>query len=183
MVGAQRFVILDRDGVINHDSVTYIKTPEEWRPLEGSLKAIAALTDAGFLVAVITNQSGVGRGLLSEAMLQRIHAKMRSAVETAGGHIAGIYYCPHRPDEGCDCRKPATGLLDRLEEELRFPLAGTPLIGDKDSDLELARRVGARPILVRTGYGDETLAKLGESVEAYENLAGAAKALLAEASK
>ena len=183
MVGARKFVILDRDGVINHDSVTYIKTPEEWRPLEGSLKAIAALTDAGFLVAVITNQSGVGRGLLSEAMLQRIHAKMRSAVEAAGGHIAAIYYCPHRPDEGCDCRKPATGLLDRLEEELRFPLAGTPLIGDKDSDLELARRVGARPILVRTGYGDETLAKLGESVEVYENLAGVSKALLAEASK
>jgi D-glycero-D-manno-heptose 1,7-bisphosphate phosphatase len=183
MVGAQRFVILDRDGVINHDSVTYIKTPEEWRPLKGSLKAIAALTDAGFLVAVITNQSGVGRGLLSEAMLQRIHAKMRSAVEAVGGHIAGIYYCPHRPDEGCDCRKPATGLLDRLEAELRFPLSGTPLIGDKDSDLELARRVGARPILVRTGYGDETLAKLGESVEVYENLAGVSKALLAEASK
>ena len=108
---------------------------------------------------------------------------VRDAAEAAGGHIAGIYYCPHRPDEGCGCRKPATGLLDRLEEELQFPLAGTPLIGDKDSDLELARRVGARPILVRTGYGDETLAKLGESVEVYENLAGAAKALLAEASK
>ena len=183
MVGAQRFVILDRDGVINHDSVTYIKTPEEWRPLEGSLKAIAALTDAGYLVAVITNQSGVGRGLLSEAMLKRIHAKMRSAIEAAGGHIAGIYYCPHRSNEGCDCRKPATGLLYRLEEELRFPLAGTPLIGDKGSDLELARRVGARPILVRTGYGDETLAKLGESAEVYENLTEAAKALLAETSK
>ena len=93
MVGAQRFVILDRDGVINHDSVAYIKSPEEWQPLEGSLKAIAALTDGGFLVAIITNQSGVGRGLLSEAMLQRIHAKMRRAAEAAdlearreGGH-------------------------------------------------------------------------------------------------
>ena len=183
MAGAQRFVILDRDGVINHDSDAYIKTPEEWQPLEGSLEAIATLADAGFQVAVITNQSGVGRGLLSEAMLQRIHAKLRGEVEAAGGRIAGIYYCPHRPGEGCVCRKPATGMLERLEEELQFPLVGTPLIGDKDSDLELARRVGARPILVRTGYGDGTLAKLGDSIEVYADLAAAAEALLAEVNK
>ena len=108
---------------------------------------------------------------------------MRGEVEAAGGRIAGIYYCPHSPGEGCDCRKPATGMLERLKEELQFPLVGTPLIGDKVSDLELARRVGARPILVRTGYGDETLAKLGDSVEVYADLAGAAEALLAEVSK
>ena len=183
MAGTQRFVILDRDGVINHDSDAYIKTPEEWEPLGGSLDAIAALTDAGFQLAVITNQSGIGRGLLSEAMLQRIHAKMRGAVEAAGGRIAGIYHCPHRPDEGCECRKPATGMLERLEEELGFSLPGTPLIGDKASDLELARRVGARPILVRTGYGAETLAKLDHSVEVYPDLAAATAALIAEAGK
>lgn len=177
---AQRFVILDRDGVINRDSDAYIKTPEEWQPLEGSLEAIAALVRAGFRVAVITNQSGVGRGLLSEATLQRIHAKMLRAIEAAGGRIAGIYYCPHAPDDGCDCRKPATGMLDRLALELGFPLVGTPLVGDKASDMELARRVGARPILVRTGYGEEALSSVGPQVEVYADLAGVARVLLAE---
>ena len=108
---------------------------------------------------------------------------MRGAVEAAGGRIAGIYHCPHRPDEGCECRKPATGMLERLEEELGFSLPGTPLIGDNASDLELARRVGARPILVRTGYGVETLAKLDHSVEVYADLAAATAALIAEAGK
>ena len=180
MPGAQRFVILDRDGVINRDSDAYIKTPEEWQPLEGSLKAIAALVRGGFRVAVITNQSGVGRGLLSEATLQRIHAKMLRDVEAAGGRIAGIYYCPHVPGDGCDCRKPATGMLERLERELGFPLVGTPLIGDKASDMELARRVGARPILVRTGYGEDARSSVGPLVEVYPDLARAATVLLSE---
>lgn len=177
-----RFVILDRDGVINHDSDDYIKTPEEWRALEGSLEAIARLTRAGFEIAVVTNQSGIGRGLLSEATLQQIHARMLAAIEAAGGRVAGIYYCPHRPQEGCGCRKPATGLLVRLKAELGFPLTHTPLIGDKASDVELARRVGARPILVRTGYGADTIDTLtGSAVENYDDLAGAAAVLVAEA--
>jgi len=180
MPGTQKFVILDRDGVINYDSADYIKTPEEWLPLDGSLEAIAALGRAGFKVAVITNQSGVGRGLLSEAVLDQIHSKMLEAIGKAGGNIAGIYYCPHRPDEGCHCRKPATGMLMRLEEELGFPLTGTPLIGDTATDMELAQRVGARPILVRTGYGADASAKLCASVEVYPDLARAVAVLLAE---
>jgi len=182
MPARRRFVILDRDGVINRDSEAFIKTPEEWQPLEGSLEAVAALDCAGFKVAVITNQSGIGRGLLSEATLEKIHEKMLGAIEAAGGSVAGIYYCPHRPDEGCVCRKPATGLVRQLEEELEFPLAATPLIGDKAADMELARRVGARPILVRTGYGASTLAAMGEEeLEVYDDLASAAAALIREA--
>ena len=180
MPGAPRFVILDRDGVINHDSAAFIKSPAEWRPLKGSLEAIAALVEAGFQVAVVTNQSGIGRGLLSEAMLSRIHAKMRTAIERAGGRLAGIYHCPHAPEARCDCRKPAPGLLRRLHRELGFPLAGTPLIGDKATDVALAERVGARPILVRTGCGTDAAAQLGDSVEVYADLAGAARALLSE---
>ena len=174
-------LILDRDGVINHDSPDYIRTPEQWRPIDGSLQAIAALSAAGFAVVIVSNQSGVGRGLFSAADLQRIHAKMVGAVGAAGGRLAGIYHCPHTPARRCECRKPSTGMLQRMEQELGYPLPGVPLIGDKDTDLALARRVGARPILVRTGYGEETLAALEDpAVEVFDDLAQAAAALIRE---
>lgn len=175
-------VILDRDGVINHDSPDYIRAPEQWRPIEGSLEAIAALTGAGFAPVVVSNQSGVGRGLLSTAVLRRIHSRMLDAVAAAGGHLAGIYHCPHTPEQRCDCRKPATGMVRQMERDLGYSAHGAPLIGDKASDLSLARRVGARPILVRTGYGEKTLATLDEpSVAVYADLAQAAAALIQEA--
>jgi len=178
----QRFVILDRDGVINHDSPLYIKSPDEWRPIEGSLEAISALVQAGIEVAVVSNQSAIGRGLLSEEMLKSIHAKMMLAVEKAGGRIAAIYYCPHHPDDACGCRKPALGMLRRLELEHGILVAGIPLIGDKLTDIKLARRAGARPILVRTGYGKESLHSIDKSVAVYNNLACAVEALLIEGS-
>ena len=182
MATTKKLIILDRDGVINHDSDDYIKSPDEWRPIHGSLEAIAALHRAGFSVVVVSNQSGVGRGLYSEATLAEIHEKMLAAVEAAGGKLAGIYYCPHPPEAGCDCRKPLPGMLTRLEEELGLTPLGAPLIGDKESDLELARRVGARPILVRSGYGAETLAAINDpGVECYEDLADAVKALISAA--
>jgi len=184
MLATDKLIVLDRDGVINHDSEDYIKTPEEWRPLPGSLDAIAALNSAGFRVVVVSNQSGIGRGLFSETELDQIHRKMVSAVQAAGGEIAGIYYCPHRPEDDCDCRKPRPGLLERIKADFDISLAGIPLIGDKTTDLELARRVGARPILVLTGYGQRTLAKLDETgVEFFADLANAATALIAELSE
>ena len=181
MVATDKFVILDRDGVINHDSRDYIKTPEEWQPLPGSLNAIAALNSAGFRVVVVSNQSGIGRGLFSETDFSQITRKMMSAVHTAGGEIAGFYYCPHRPDDGCDCRKPRPGLLERVKADFDISLAGIPLIGDKVTDVELARRVGARPILVLTGYGQDAAAALDDTgVESFADLASAAQALIAE---
>ncbi|MCY3731768.1 MAG: D-glycero-beta-D-manno-heptose 1,7-bisphosphate 7-phosphatase [Rhodospirillaceae bacterium] len=180
--GSRGCVILDRDGVINHDSPDYIRTPEQWRPIEGSVEAIAALGAAGFMPVVVSNQSGVGRGLLTAAILQRIHARMSEAVAVAGGRLGGIYHCPHTPEEGCGCRKPAPGLVRQMERELGYRAQGAPLIGDKESDLDLARRVGARPILVRTGYGATTLSKLDDpAVEVYSNLAEATAALIMEA--
>lgn len=175
-------VLLDRDGVINHDSPDYIKSPNEWRPLPGSLEAIAALCGAGFRVVVVSNQSGIGRGLFSEAALAAIDAAMRRQIEAAGGRLAGVYYCPHAPAAACDCRKPKPGLLRRVAADFDEALAGVPLIGDKSSDIQAARAVGARPILVRTGQGERTEAELREQdLETYRNLAEAAAALLDEA--
>lgn len=176
-----RWIVLDRDGVINADSDQFIKSPAEWRPLPGSLEAIARLNRAGFAVAVVSNQSGVGRGLFDAAMLERINAHMLDAVAAAGGRLAGVYSCIHRPDAGCDCRKPKPGLLRQLEREHGVELAGVPFVGDKLSDLEAAEAVGARPILVRTGRGEQTLEALaGRPIEVYADLAAAADALLAE---
>jgi D-glycero-D-manno-heptose 1,7-bisphosphate phosphatase len=181
MAETNNLIVLDRDGVINHDSEDYIKTPEEWRPLDGSLDAIAALTASGYRVVVVSNQSGIGRGLFSEAVLDEIHRKMTSAVEAAGGAIAGIYYCPHTPDEGCNCRKPRPGLLERIQDDFDVSLSGIPFVGDKVADMALARRVGARPMLVLTGYGRATLASLTDTeVETFPDLASATTALLAE---
>lgn len=174
-------VVVDRDGVINVDSDAYVKSPAEWQALPGSLEAIGALTRAGVTVVVATNQSGVGRGLFSEAVLRQIHELMETEAARHGGRISGIYYCPHRPDEGCECRKPRPGLLQRIGRDYGCDLAGVPVIGDKVSDLAAAAAVGARGILVLTGHGRETLAALGgDGPEHYEDLAAAAAALLAE---
>ena len=179
-----RLVVLDRDGVINHDSDAYIKSPAEWVPIDGSLEAIALLTRQGFTVAVASNQSGVGRGLYDAAALDAIHRKMQDAVARAGGAIDRIVTCPHLPEDACDCRKPAPGLLRRLAGHYRVPLRGVPVIGDSLRDLEAARAVEARPILVLTGNGRRTQEALRERewrAETYEDLHDAAEALVREA--
>lgn len=179
-----RLVILDRDGVINHDSDEFIKTAEEWRPIDGSIEAIAKLSKAGFTVAVATNQSGIGRRLIGPPALDAMHDKLRALVAAAGGDLGHIVYCPHHPDDGCECRKPAPGLLRRLSREYGVPLDGAPVIGDSLRDLDAARAVNARPILVLTGDGERTAARLrerGDSVETFANLEAAANVLVAQA--
>jgi len=177
----QRVVVLDRDGVINRDSPDFIRSPEAWEPLPGSLEAIARLCRGGFTVAVATNQSGVGRGLLSAATLDAIHDRMRGAVAAAGGELAGVFACPHAPDAGCDCRKPAPGLLRQVEHALGVSLRGCPVIGDSGRDLDAARAVGARPILVCTGNGAATArAREHEDLECYADLAACADRLVGE---
>lgn len=156
-----RLIILDRDGVINHDSDAYIKSPEEWQPIPGSLEAIARLHQAGYKVFVVTNQSGLARKLFDVDMLNRIHHKMIDAVRHKGGEIDGVFFCPHGPDTGCTCRKPLPGLFLELAERLKINLAGIYAVGDSARDLTAARTVGALPILVRTGKGERTLAKGG----------------------
>ena len=177
-------IILDRDGVINRDSDAYIKNADEWQPLPGSIEAIAALSSAGFTVAVATNQSGLARGLFDQRKLDEMHRKMLEFVDAAGGRISKIVICPHGPDDNCDCRKPKSGLLEQLADHFETTLAGVPVIGDALRDLEAAATVGARPVLVRTGKGEKTEAALPErfmGVPVYDNLADAARALIDEA--
>lgn len=176
-----KLVVLDRDGVVNHESKAFIKNPAEWRAIDGSLDAIARLTAAGFTIAIATNQSGVGRGLLSDSDLASIHEKMLAEVAATGGVIDKIVYCPHLPNAGCDCRKPLPGMLRMLGKYFRVSMAGVPVIGDSGRDLAAARAAGARPILVLTGNGEQTLAdalQAGETVESYTDLAAAADALV-----
>ncbi|MDP2326050.1 MAG: D-glycero-beta-D-manno-heptose 1,7-bisphosphate 7-phosphatase [Gammaproteobacteria bacterium] len=177
-----RLIVLDRDGVINRESSSFIRSPEEWIPLPDSLRAIAELTTAGFAVVVATNQSGVGRGLFTARMLSDIHARMTSAIEAAGGRLAGIFFCPHRPEDGCECRKPRPGLMRQIEAHFGMSLHGQPVIGDSHRDLEAAWQVGARAILVRTGNGAATEGRLDADmpVTVFPDLATAASALIAE---
>jgi len=177
-----RLVIMDRDGVINQESAAYIKSPEEWIPIPGSLEAIARLNKAGFVVVVASNQSGVGRGLFSLKTLEAINARMESALNAVGGHLDGIFFCPHRPEDDCDCRKPKPGLLKQIAERFHIDLAGVPFIGDSPRDIAVARAVAARPMLVRTGDGERTLRQMPETVgvEVYADLAEAAAKLINE---
>lgn len=173
--------MLDRDGVINADSDEYVKSAEEWHPLRGSLAAIARLVAAEFDVVVATNQSGIGRGLFTEAALDRIHDEMRAQVAGAGGAIAGIYVCPHRPDEHCGCRKPAPGLLQRIGADFDRSLDGVPVVGDKLTDVLAARAVGARPLFVLSGERGEDAARAADmGAEVHVDLAAAVDALLSE---
>jgi len=176
-----KLVILDRDGVINADSDQYIKSPEEWTPIPGSLEAIARLTQAGFRVVVATNQSGLGRGLFDMATLNAIHNKMHKAVNQLGGRIDAVFFCPHAQDAGCSCRKPQPGMLLEIAERFKLVLAGVPAIGDSLRDLQAASAAGARPILVLTGKGRQTVAAGGlpEGTEIHADLAAAAMALTA----
>ena len=181
-----KLLILDRDGVINVDSDAFIKSVSEWVPIPGSIEAIAALSQAGYSVYIATNQSGLGRGLFGLRELEEIHRRLEQLVAAAGGEIAGIFYCPHAPDEGCDCRKPAPGLIRQIEAHAGTRAQGAPVIGDSLRDLEAGLALGCRPVLVRTGKGEQTLRALESSaapllrtLAVFDDLAAAAKAILA----
>jgi len=152
-----KLVILDRDGVINHDSDQYIKSADEWKPIPGSLAAIARLNQAGYRVVVATNQSGVGRGLFETDTLIAIHDKMLKSLAQVGGRIDAIFFCPHTNTDNCECRKPKPGMLKEIAARFNADLAGVPAIGDSLRDLQAAVAVGAQPMLVLTGKGRKTV--------------------------
>lgn len=153
-----KFIILDRDGVINHDSDAFIKSPDEWLPIPGSPEAIGRLTQAGWTVVVASNQSGIARRLFSMETLGAIHARMRRACADAGGRIEAVFFCPHGPDDHCRCRKPLPGLLHDIARRFDVRLPGVPVVGDSLRDLQAAAACGCQPWLVRTGKGQRTLA-------------------------
>lgn len=151
-----KLIILDRDGVINFDSAQFIKSPDEWKPIPGSLAAIARLNHAGYRVVVATNQSGVGRGLFEMDTLNAIHEKMLKALAQVGGRIDAIFFCPHTSADNCACRKPKPGMLIEISNRFNTNLSGVPAIGDALRDLQAAVAVGAKPMLVLTGKGKKT---------------------------
>src|SRR6187402_1694876 len=176
-----KLAILDRDGVINHDSDQYIKSPSEWRPIAGSIEAIARLHQGGWRIAVATNQSGIGRGLFDMATLNAMNDKMMEMVFRQGGRIDALFFCPHTAEENCNCRKPKTGMYEEIAWRFHTELKGVPCIGDGLRDLEAADAVGAQPILVLTGKGKRTLREGGfpKNTVIFPDLAFAASALLA----
>jgi D-glycero-D-manno-heptose 1,7-bisphosphate phosphatase len=173
-------VVLDRDGVINEDSPDFVKTPDEWHAIPGSLAAIARLKQAGFEVAVATNQSGVARGLLSIDTLWSIHKKMLAEILAAGGYVKRIFFCLHGPDDNCDCRKPKPGLLMQVAEYFACGFDRMVVIGDSARDIQSAQAVGARAILVRTGNGRKTEQSIDSlnGIEVYDDLAAAVASLV-----
>lgn len=150
-----KLLLLDRDGVINFDSNAYIKSPEEWHAIPGSLETIAKLNAANIDIIVITNQSGIGRGLFDKSTLNAIHEKMCRQLALLNGSIKDIFFCPHTPDDVCKCRKPNTGLLEAVENKYGISLKNVPFIGDSQKDLELAYKKQCLPILVKTGKGKD----------------------------
>jgi len=174
-----QLVILDRDGVINFDSNGFIKDADEWRPIPGSLEAIARLTQDSWRIVVATNQSGVGRGLFDMATLNAIHAKMHKAVTQAGGRIEAVFYCPDTAESQSPCRKPNPGMFFAIAERYNAALERVPAVGDSLRDLQAAAAVGAQPILVLTGKGKETRAGGGlpQGTAVYPDLAAVAQAL------
>jgi D-glycero-D-manno-heptose 1,7-bisphosphate phosphatase len=156
-----KLIILDRDGVINHDSDAFIKSPNEWIPIPGSLEAIARLNQANYRVVVSTNQSGVARGLLDILTLNAIHQKLHVAAQQMGAHIDAIFFCPHSADDNCDCRKPKPGMVHAIAKRFNVSMKGVPTVGDSLRDLQAGFVLGCMPYLVLTGKGEKTREKGG----------------------
>jgi D-glycero-D-manno-heptose 1,7-bisphosphate phosphatase len=146
-----KLIILDRDGTINRDSDDFVKTPEEWLPLPGALEAIARLNQGGWRVVIASNQSGLGRGLFDVAALNAIHAKMHKLLAAVGGRVDAVFYCPHSPEESCNCRKPLPGLFEQIGTRFGVQLQGVPTAGDSLRDLQAGAAAGCEPHLVLTG--------------------------------
>ncbi|RYY73767.1 MAG: D-glycero-beta-D-manno-heptose 1,7-bisphosphate 7-phosphatase [Gammaproteobacteria bacterium] len=187
-----KLIILDRDGVINHDSPEYIKSAEEWIPIDGSIDAIARLFRAGFTVVVATNQSGLARGKYDLDDLEAMHEKLTRLVEEQGAELGAIFYCPHHPDDKCKCRKPMPGMVDAIEAEFNISAEGFYFVGDSLRDLQAAKTKGCKPILVKTGNGKKTLLQLAEAslqtdspliladdIHVFDNLAAATDFIIA----
>lgn len=177
-----KIIILDRDGVINEDSDFYIKSPDEWIPIPGSLEGIARLNHGGYRVVVASNQSGLARGLFTIDDLNAMHRKMHRELARVGGQIESTFFCPHGPDDDCRCRKPRPGLFEQIAYRLRRDLTFAPAVGDSLRDIEAALAVGAAPVLVLTGKGTQTLRSLPralmQKVQVFTDLSAVADALV-----
>lgn len=177
-----KLIVLDRDGVINHDSDEYIKSTEEWVPIEGSLEAISRLNHGGYLVVVASNQSGIARGYFTIDALTAMHRKMADMLEKLGGHIDAIFYCPHGPKDNCECRKPKPGMLLEIGQRFNVSLDDVIFIGDSVTDIKAASNANAHSMLVRTGKGAKAekilKAENRNDIPVFDDLAAAVTAIL-----
>ena len=177
-----KLIILDRDGVVNHDSDDYIKSPDEWQPIDGSLEAIARLNHAGYTVAIASNQSCLARGYFDIEVLTAMHKKMDELLAKIGGRIDAVFYCPHGPDDACHCRKPKPGMLLDIGQRFNVPLKQVIFIGDSIADITAANNANAQAVLVRTGKGIKAEKILQSenksSIPVYDDLASAVTAIL-----
>ena len=182
MTTQTKLVILDRDGVINHDSDQFIKSPGEWKPIEGAVEAVARLNQNGYRVVVATNQSGIGRGLFDMATFNAINDKMMELVFRQGGRIDAIFFCPCTAEQHCHCRKPEAGMFEDIAVRFQLGLTGVAAIGDSLRDLEAAAKAGCTPILVLTGKGKKTKEKAGlpRGTKIFVDLADAVRFLVAD---
>ena len=165
-----KLIILDRDGVINEDSDDYIKSPDEWIPIAGSLEALGKLSQNGFKVIIITNQSGIGRKIFSIEMLNAIHKKMSINLAQYGGVIDGIFFCPCAPEENCNCRKPKSGLYNEVSDRSQISLENVFCVGDKITDIQAAQNARAKPILVKTGKENDDSGNIPKNIPIYDDL-------------
>ena len=168
-----KMVILDRDGVINHEADDDVTTVDGWDPIPGSIEAISRLKKAGYLVTIASNHSGIARRLYSEQELLQMHDKMQQLLATRGASVDGIFYCPHGPEANCICRKPKPGLLFQIARQFEIDLSQTPLVGDNISDIKAAKMANAKPVLVRTGKGEYVMQHFPEALDVpvYDDLA------------
>ena len=173
-----KLIILDRDGVINEDSDNYIRTVDEWIPIPGSLEAIARLTQAGYTVTVATNQSGIARGYFTIDELNRMHQKLQTLLAELGSNISLITFCPHGPDDECECRKPMPGLFYQISDRLGVNLKDVIAVGDSLRDIEAATAANANPILVRTGKGEKTESIIPPDIPVFDNLSAVVDTIL-----
>jgi D-glycero-D-manno-heptose 1,7-bisphosphate phosphatase len=177
-----KLIVLDRDGVINHDSDAYIKSVDEWVPIEGSLEAIARLNHGGYTVVVASNQSGISRGYFDIETLSAMHRKMDNMLAKIGGRVDAIFYCPHGPDDGCSCRKPKPGMLLEIGQRFNVPLNNVIFIGDSIADVKAATSANAKSMLVRTGKGKKAekilQAECKSAIPVFDDLATAVTAIL-----
>lgn len=179
-----KLIILDRDGVINEDSDDYIKSPDEWIPIPGSLDAIARLNHAGYAVAIASNQSGIARGYFSLETLAAMNVKMNDMLSQVGGRVDAMFFCPHGPKDGCDCRKPRPGLLTEIGNRFQASLGNVLFVGDNINDVKAAQAAGAKPVLVKTGKGEQTINMMAENninnIPVYVDLADVVNTVLAD---
>ena len=179
-----KLIILDRDGVINEDSDDYIKSPDEWIPIPGSLDAIARLNHAGYAVAIASNQSGIARGYFSLETLAAMNVKMNDMLSLVGGRVDAMFFCPHGPKDGCDCRKPRPGLLIEIGNRFQASLGNVLFVGDNINDVKAAQAAGAKPVLVKTGKGEQTINMMAENninnIPVYVDLADVVNTVLAD---